>query len=78
VLAFGDPDETAELVDQFKATHRAQGRTESREKQVQALRLQAKKGEGTPKKAVRGYGSEEEEEEEEGSSYGSADEYESE
>ena len=64
VLALGDPDDTAALVDQFKATHRAQGRTESREKQVQALRLQAKKGEGTPKKSVRGYGSEEEEEEE--------------
>ena len=79
VLALGDPDDTAALVDQFKATHRAQGRTESREKQVQALRLQAKKGEGTPKKAVRGYGSEEEEEEEEEDVvYGSADEYESE
>ena len=65
VLALGDPDDTAALVDQFKATHRAQGRTESREKQVQALRLQAKKGEGTPKKAVRGFDSEEEEEGEE-------------
>ena len=80
VLALGDPDDTAALVDQFKATHRAQGRTESREKQVQALRLQAKKGEGTPKKAVRGYGSDEEEEQEEEEDvvYGSADEYESE
>ena len=64
VLAFGDPDDTAALVDKFKGTHRAKGRTESREKQVQALRLQAKKGEGTPKKAVRGFDSDEEEDEE--------------
>ena len=64
VLAFGDPDDTAALVDKFKGTHRAKGRTESREKQVQALRLKAKTEEGTPKKAVRGYGSDEEEEEE--------------
>ena len=81
VLALGDPDDTAALVDQFKATHRAQGRTESREKQVQALRLQAKKGEGTPKKSVRGFDSDEEEEEEEEEEdvlYDSADEYESE
>jgi hypothetical protein len=80
VLALGDPDDTAALVDQFKATHRAQGRTESREKKVQALRLQAKKEEGTPKKAARGYGSDEEEEQEEEEDvvYGSADEYESE
>ena len=47
VLALGDPDDTAALVDQFKGTHRAKGRTESREKQVQALRLQAKAGGGT-------------------------------
>ena len=47
VLAFGDPDDTAALVDKFKGTHRAKGRTESREKQVQALRVQAKAEGGT-------------------------------
>ena len=57
VLAFGDPDETATLVGQFKGTKRATGKSQSREKQAQAARLQQKADAGTPKKAVRGYGS---------------------
>eukprot|EP01046_Picozoa_sp_COSAG06_P053149 COSAG06_NODE_9118_length_1981_cov_257.944740_2_plen_320_part_00 len=61
-LAFGDPQDQAALVEQLKATDRGKGKTESREKQVQALRLQAKKEAGTPKKPVRGFDTDEEEE----------------
>ena len=75
VLALGDPDETAELVGQFNATHRAQGRTKSKSTR-ECLEEEAQKhGFTTPKTEAE---PEEEEEEEEESSYGSADEYESE
>ena len=67
VLAYGGAENEAALVEKLKQTHRAQGRTESRERQVQAIRLQQRAAEGSPKKAVRGFESGEEElEDEEG------------
>ena len=57
-LAYGGAEDEAALVEKLKRTHRAQGRTESQVKQ--ATRLQQRAAEGSPKKAVRGYESEDE------------------
>ena len=72
VLALEDPSDEAALVEKLRKTHRAQGKTESRESQVQAIRLKQKAQEGSPKAPLRGYESEEEELEESFASAGSA------
>ena len=71
VLALEDPSDEAALVDRLKKTHRAQGKTESRESQVQALRLRQKVQEGSPRAPLRDFESEEEEMEESFASVGS-------
>ena len=76
MLALRDPDETAESVGQFKATHRAQGRTKSKSTRERLDEEVQKHGFTTPKAEAEP--EEEEEEEEEDVLYGSADEYESE
>ena len=58
VLAFGEPADEAELVRAFSATDRARGKSKSR-----AARLAQMAEQGTPRKAVRGFGDDSSEEE---------------
>ena len=59
VLAFGQPADEAQLFKAFSGTDRARGRTKSR-----AARLAQMAEQGTPRKAVRGFGDDSSEEEE--------------
>ena len=58
VLAFGEPAEEAQLVKAFSGTDRAKGKSKSR-----ATRLAEMSEQGTPRKAVRGFGDDSSEEE---------------
>ena len=68
VLAFGESGDEAQLVKAFSGTDRAKGKSQSR-----AARLTEMAEQGTPRKAVRGFGTDSSEEEVEFFSDGEAD-----
>ena len=59
VLAFGEPADESQLVKAFSGTDRAKGKSQSR-----AARLAEMAEQGTPRKAVRGFGADDSSEEE--------------